>query len=197
LPLGLTRWQGGGFSVLSFDPSVLARVVPHLQPAGTDDSAQIRVHVGDVSNSKLASWVKLLTHTRAKQASVGNVRLLNLLTQQLNVAREESQRTANSLLNTTLSCSLGGKYELSEKQGDLYWQSDKWSLDSAQYDAPLLQWFRGLDAGLTKLDDRLVLHTEIDMQRQAQDSGLKLPFFNLLGGRGKEAANPNGAGNKK
>jgi hypothetical protein len=47
------------------------------------------------------------------------------------------------------------------------------------------------------LDDRLVLHTEIDMQRQAQDSGLKLPFFNLLGGRGKEAGNPNGAGNKK
>jgi len=57
LLFGLWRRQGNGFSVLSFDPQLLADVTPNLRAVEAAEPAQIRVHVTDLSQSKLAAWI--------------------------------------------------------------------------------------------------------------------------------------------
>ena len=60
LPFGLWRRQGGGFSVLSFDPQLLANVTPQLRVVDSEIEAQIRLHVEDLSQSKIRPWIRSL-----------------------------------------------------------------------------------------------------------------------------------------
>lgn len=195
LPFGVQRWQGGGFSLLSFDRGILAHVAPALRPEPTKDPAQIRITVGDLSRSKLVPLINSLNYQRAYQTTMGNVRMMHALTHQLQVPREQALETAQRLLNVNLVCSLDGGYELSDASGVLLWQSTRWSDHHAHtlpadYRAPILGWFRGLDAGLSKLGDRMIVHAEIDMQRkQAESVGLTLPKFSLFGNKNKEREN--------
>jgi hypothetical protein len=188
LPLGLWRRDAGGFSMLSFDKRLLADVTPHLRLEETDTEAQVRVHVGDLSQSKLSGWISTLMADRARQASLGNARLLHALSQQLHVPREDALNTAEHLLDAKLVCPLGGEYQLAESPGSIgLWQSTRWSAaDSTEprepYSPLLLEWFRGLDARMTKSDGRLVVHAELDMQRKPSASKFELPLFNLFGG---------------
>ncbi len=186
LPLGLWKREGEGFAVLSFDSQLLADVTPNLRVAEAKEPAQIRVHVGDLSQSKLSGWINRTYYQRAVQASEGNVRFLHVLHQQLRVPLEDSLAAAEDLLDAELRCTLGGEYELAEIQGGQTWQSSAVAGSSppADYEAPLLAWFRGLDASLIKQDDRVLAHLEIDMQRKASE-GIKLdelPLFNLFNG---------------
>ncbi len=183
LPLGLWRWQGDGFSVLSFHHDVLADAAAHLQPVPTENRAQIRLRVSDLSHSQLAGWVTSMNYSRAYQTSLGNARLLHTLSQQLRVPREQALDLANSLLGTELVCTLGGSYALYEENDVTYWRSTAWPEGDrvpADYQAPLLGWFRGASIDFTKFDNELVLHAEIDMQRKERAPQLKLPTFNLF-----------------
>ena len=171
MPLGLWRWQGGDFSVLSFRKEVLDRIGPKLHVEETGSAAQIRVRASDLSQSQLAPWLNALYYQRAQQASLGNVRLLHLLSNQLGVPRDKALETANRLLDTRLVCSVGGKYEIAERAGGLsVWKSTGWPADGetipADYRAPLLNWLRGLDLALVKDGGRLSLHAELSVQRQ-------------------------------
>ena len=161
---------GGGFSVVSFQHPVLAQSVPELQLVPTDNPAQIRLRVGDLSQSALTGWINYQNYERARQASFGNVRLMRTLTQQLRVPLPEARTEAEKFVNGKLVCALGGEYQLVEEYGVTSWQSTAWPLPgepmSAEYLAPLLGWFRGLRLDLTKQGGRLVMHTELDMQRQ-------------------------------
>ncbi|MCA9165801.1 MAG: hypothetical protein KDA62_22595, partial [Planctomycetales bacterium] len=65
------------------------------------------------------------------------------------------------------------------------WRSDKWPVAGqpfpAEYNAPMLDWFRGLNLDLTKHGDRMVMHAELDMQRAPEEKmKLELPLFNLF-----------------
>lgn len=199
LPFDLWRRQWENFSVLSFDPKVLAAVTPHLQPEETENEAQIRVHVDDLSQAKLQAWVNSLTFTRAHQASVGNARLLHALSQQLGVPRVETLEAGEQLLDAKLVCPLGGEYFLQQRADQVpLWTSTKWpgmarDGDLPEYRTPLLEWFRGLEAELTKYGDRLVLHTSVDMQRKPKEAKADLPLFNLNwfgGGQDNKPAKP-------
>ncbi len=176
LPLGLWRRQWDAFSALAFDPKVLAQVTPQLAATEADNDAQIRVHVSDLSQAKLQTWVNQLTLSRAYQASVGNAKLLHALSQQLDVPRDRALAAAEALLDAKLICSLGGQYALAESPGQVaLWKSDKWPgagdpSATDPYRAPLLGWFRGVDADLTKYQDRVVVHAALDMQRKATDA---------------------------
>lgn len=186
LPFGLWKREGAGFAVLSFDPQILAEVTPHLRVAEAAEPAQIRVHVQDLSQSKIAGWINRTYYQRAVQASEGNIRFLHLLNQQLGVPMEDCLTVAEDMLDARLRCTLGGKYELAEVQGGETWQSSAvaGSAPPTDYQAPLLAWFRGLDASLIKTNDHVLAHVEIDMQRKAAE-GIKLdelPLFNLFGG---------------
>ena len=195
LPLGLWRWQGDGFSVLSFHQNVLAEAANHLQPVPNEKPAQIRVRVSDLAHSQLADWISYMNYHRAQQASMGNVRLLNTLIQQLRVDPADALPLANRLLDTELICTLGGAYECSDHASGLQqWRSTAWedgngALPDA-YTAPLLEWFRGASVDLTKQQDQLFLHAELDMLRKERAPAIKLPLFNLFGGK-PDAEPPN------
>jgi hypothetical protein len=192
LPLGIWRRQWEGFSALALDGNLLARVTPDLVPEETEDGAQIRAHVGDLSQAKLQTWVNQMAYSRAYRASLGNARLLHALSQQLGVPREQSLVVAESLLDALVVCTLGGGYRLSEQPGQAsLWKSTAWPKPPTQgvpadYQAPLLGWFRGLDASLTKHPDRIVVHAQFDMQRKPGEPKVELPFFNLFGGGQKK-----------
>ena len=187
LPLGAWRWQGDGFSVVSFRREVLEETVPNLQLVPTDNPAQIRLRVGDLSRSELTGWINAQHYQRARQASVGNVRLLRTLTQQLGVPLAMARQEAERLVDGDLVCALGGDYEIRERDGAQSWWSTAWpesgELRSPDYQAPLLGWFRGLRLDLVKSGDRLVMHCELDMQREEVEKKLNLPFLDLFGGK--------------
>lgn len=197
LPFGLWRRQGGGFSVLSFDPNLLAEVTPQLRPVESETAAQIRLHVGDLSGAKVSSWVNRMYEQRAIEASQGNVHMMNLLHQQLGVPLEDSLITTEQLLDANLKCPLGGKYELAAApSGEKYWQSSAWNPDVEKrekqpYQAPLLTWFRGVDAHLIRDESGMSTHLELDMIRKASDKPkAKLPSFMDLFGGGQKAVKP-------
>ena len=186
--LGGWRWQGDGFSVLSFQRDVLEHTIADLHVEPTENPAQIRVHVGDVSQAHLSSLLNFLSYERATQTSVGNAKLLQAMSQQLRVPPAEALQTTEALLNTHLVCSLEGRYELTDRGDELpTWRSTNWPVAGqplpTDYKSPVLDWFRGLDLDLTKHGDRMVMHAELDMQRApAEKYRLQLPLFNLFGG---------------
>jgi len=188
MPLGLWRRQFGEFAVLAFDPQVLADVTPRLRVQEGAEPAHIRVEVGDLSKAKLATWVNSVNYERARQASNGNLRLLQTLSQQLGVPKAESRKVAEELLDAKLLCSLGGEYEFKRyANGVEQWRSSKAPGSAnyvlpADYKAPLLVWFRGLQSTVIRHQDKLSVHAELDLQRKpGQKPAVKLPLFNLLG----------------
>jgi hypothetical protein len=189
LPLGLWRWQGGDFSLLSFRKDVLDRVTPRLRIEETPKAAQIRLQARDFSESALAPWLDDLYVRRAQQVALGNVRLLHLLSNQFRVPRKESLDIANALLDTRLVSLPGGAYELNA-QGDDFtcWQATGLSMapsaEKLENVAPLLRWFRGLNLDVARQQDRLTLHADIDMQRQTGTTANPLKLIeSLLGGK--------------
>lgn len=197
LPFGLWRRQGGGFSVVSFDPELLANVTPQLRVVDAETEAQIRVHVGDLNQAKVKPWINGLYYGRAIQASAGNVRFVHQLNQQLHVPMVQARDLAEDLLNAKLHCSLGGDYQLMEEiGGPQLWESTAWAKrDLANipedFEAPILKWFHGLDAHLLKTGDEIMVHAEIDLERKPTDPKFDLPFLNLFGGgKGQKALAP-------
>jgi hypothetical protein len=196
LPFGVWRRQGAGFSVLSFDPQLLANVTPQLRVVESETEAQIRIHVEDLSQSKIRPWITSLYYQRGLAASAGNTRLMHQLNQQLHVPMDQAKEIAEDLLDGELVCPLGGEYQLVEDLGGgaVTWQSTAWAKRSLtatpeDFEAPLLKWFRGLDAHLNKIDGQVTARIELDMQRQPTAPKIDLPFFNLFGG-GQKALKP-------
>jgi hypothetical protein len=196
LPFGVWRRQGNGFSVLSFDPQLLANVTPQLRVVDSEVEAQLRAHIEDLSQSKIRPWILAVYYQRGLAASAGNARFLSLLSQQLHVPAEQARSTAEKLLDAELVCPLGGEYSLVEdlNGGLKSWQSSAWARQRAStipddFEAPLLKWFRGLDAHLLKAGDAISTRIELDMQRTPSSPKLEIPLlnFNNLFGGGQKA----------
>ncbi len=193
LPLGLWRREGDGFSVVSFYPEALTRVTPQLAVAEAEDAAQVRVKIQDLNQSKLRDFARGWAYKRAAQVSQGHASLLNLLEQQYGVASAEVLAEAQKLTDGKLVCPLGGQYQVAKlRDGGHLWVSTALQPAGApppqDFKAPILQWFRGLEASLIKADDRLLIHGYVDIERQPgfDASGIKLPSFDLLGWGKKE-----------
>ncbi len=190
--LGFSRWQGNGFSVIAADRNRLAHVAPMLRPVVTTSPAQIRIRVGDVAHSNLYDWLNGLNYMRARQTCMGNTRLMNTVVQQLNVPVDDAHEAIERLLDVEVKCALGGEYELVElANGSKQWRSDQWSdtfpLRMPQdYQAPLLGWFRGLNAALNKEANQMVVNIQLDLQRAADEPAVTLPSFDLFGFKSKE-----------
>ncbi len=185
--IGVWRWQMGGFSVLSFDRSILDNCALYLRPIPAEDFAQGRLMIGDLEKSKLSAWFNTFWFRRAAQTTRGNLMLLDSLQQQLKVPPEQSLATAEKLLDARLQCSLGGQYILETAESNIgkkWWESTAWpkkfammsgkpsslgfdstqTLPPAEYQAPWLQWFRGAQLHLTQLPERLVVVGTIDIE---------------------------------
>jgi len=188
-PLGLWRRESAdGFAVVSFQRPILEAATPHIRLEQADNAAQLRVHVGDLSSSRIGDWVEGLNYQRAYQASLGNARLLHALSQQLRVPPADALTTAERLLDVKLICPLGGQYQLVGGAGQsAQWVSTRWPGQAdgsaervAEYRAPLLTWFRGLEADAVTVEDRLTLRAQLDMQRAPRDKPAALPLFEFF-----------------
>jgi hypothetical protein len=192
LPLGLWRRQTpAGHSVLAFDRELLGAVTPRLEIGQADEDAQLRVSAVNLAETKFASWVKAISFQRARAASLGNVRLLHFLTQQLHVPAAEARDVAQRLLDAELVCSLGGQYQIEQPQNPHgTWNSAHLpAADDGRvpedYQAPILSWFRGLEAWAKKEQDQLIVRATVQLQREPNDKSLPEPssFFKLFGGK--------------
>jgi hypothetical protein len=179
--LGIWRWQMGGFSVISFDRSILDSCAMRLQVAPAEDYAQGRLKIRDISTSKVASLFHTLSFRQAAQTTRGNLLLLDSMQQQLGIASEQAKVRAEQLLDAKLQCTLGGEYQFVDGR----WITTAWpksirlapnthpssiGFDSLHtvapdgYQASWLQWFRGANLHLTQLPERLVVVGELDME---------------------------------
>jgi hypothetical protein len=139
-----------------------------------------------------------LYYQRGLLASAGNARFLMQLSQQLQLPLSKAKSAAEQLLDAELHCPLGGQYELVRDEGGLgTWRSTAWDKREAgkipeDFEPPLLKWFRGLDAHLTRDGDQITTRIELDMQRQPATSKFEIPFpdFNKLFGGGQKAMKP-------
>jgi hypothetical protein len=191
LPLNVWRWQGEQFSLLSFHRDLLARVGPAMGVQRVEDPAQMRVRVADLSSAQVATSLKAISYQRGLQASVGNVRLMHNLSQQLDVPRAEALQVANQLLDTTLVCPLGGEYQAVPSHALPVLRSSRWPAGDetaipGDHPAPLLKWFRGLDLAVNKYPDRLEIHAELEMQREKAARSFDFPTLGIFGGKKAE-----------
>ena len=191
--IGVWRWQMGGFSVLSFDRSILENCALYLRAVPAEDFAQGRVMIGHLEKSRLSAWFNTFWFRRAAQTTRGNLMLLDSLQEQLKVPAEDALAVAERLLDAKLQCSLGGKYVLEPPKSpgmESAWGSTAWpkqiammntnatrntplpslgfdatkSLPPPEYVAPWLEWFRGANLHLTQLPERLIAIGTIDIE---------------------------------
>jgi len=113
--LGLWRWQGRGFSVLSFDPDLLAQASESLHLVAHDEPSHFHIRVGDLGQSQIRPWLEQVRYWRAREATLGNVRLINQTICQLGIPSAEARTYTENLLDVDLICPLGGEYQLSDE----------------------------------------------------------------------------------
>jgi len=211
----LWRWQASGFSLLSFDRSIIESVIPTLQTVKADDAAQARLQIRNLTGSKLSAWINQQWYARAARASHGNASLLDAIEQQLRVPGSEALQVAESMFDVRLNCPLGGQFAYTPQPSNAkvrWWTSTAWSKEKLgpdgtpqapdDYLAPWLKWFRGAKLHLTQFPDRLVVVGTADVERQplvnsSAEADVALPPmnfdlfqlpFNIFGGNGDQAA---------
>jgi len=183
LRTGLWRRQGEGFTLLSFNPEVLAKVSPQLQFVKADRPAQIWFHADDLANSKLAPMLNAYGYKQSRQTSLGNTRYMNMLSEQLHVPPADARATAEQLLGAKLLPVLGGDYELREPAaGHSVWVSTSLAdrPNSAEmpadYQFRALNWLRGIQFELVTENGQLAAHAEVIMPVETRPAaGFQFP----------------------
>jgi len=169
--IGAWRWQGNGFSVLSFDRSILENSIRTLQVVPAIDPAQARATIADLENSKLSTWINTYWYRRGLQGSRGNARLLDTIQTQFQIPAIESKDVAERLIDGVVQCPLGGVYamtstgrndvgrnDVGKKEGansnaaNALWSSSAWPVNpssiNTQPNQPLAQPSRPYAAGI-------------------------------------------------
>ena len=186
--LKLWKLQWESFSVLSFNQARLESLKPHLKIVEAERPAQVRIKVGDLTNSNLRDWANSVNYRRAWQTSIANTQLLNLLVQQFRVTPQEAQVIIDRMTDAELVCSLSGEYKIDQTpDGRDVWVSSKWPSFvnpkiPVDHEAPFLSWFRGVEVEVSKTDAQFAVHGFLDIQRQEAKS--KLPGFDMFKGFG-------------
>jgi len=169
--LGVWRRQWDQFTALSLQPQVLSTVTPQIHFEQAQRGAQIRVRVGDLSQVQLAPLANRMVYSRSRETTLGNLRLIHAMREQLHVPGEDCRAAAELLVNARLVCPLGGQYVYRQTpDGVGYWSSTV--LEAARepgtappgFQSPPLDWFRGLTGDGILSSEKISLHAEIDMQ---------------------------------
>ncbi len=182
----LWRLQFADFSVLSFQKERLEGLRGKLKVVAAERPAQMRLSVGDLAQSQLNGWANIVNYRRAWETSIANAQLLNLVSEQFHIQTEDALDFTQQLLDVNLACALGGEYQLQEIPGRKIWVSTAWP-DFSQpqipstYSAPVLNWFRGLEAEIIEVGNQYSLHGYLDLERSASTSG-PLPSIDLFKG---------------
>jgi hypothetical protein len=205
------------FFLFSFKRDVLLEVGPQLAMAEAERPAQIRVQVDDLSDKQLATAVSGIGYMRARATSASGSRFMNSLTTQLHMPPGEARALAEELVGGTFDCPLGGDYVLADLRaaradGEVasatsrnhsrkLWTSTAVTPENrfllteipADYEMPMLSWFRGISADMARGPDELWAHAALEMvhldvapEPTESGEGFKLPNLgSLFGGWGK------------
>jgi len=176
--VGEQLWQAQqeDFLLISFNPEVVAEVLPQLALEQADRPGQIWLTIDDLSDKQLAATVNAFGYKRTREASVAASRMMNSLANQFRVARPECRELAERLVDGKFVCPLGGEYQLLVPERDLEtWSSTALPPENrflltevpADFELPLLNWFRGLRGDLQLEQDSLSVRLEIDMTLEA------------------------------
>ena len=174
------------FRVFSFHREVIQEVIPQLRFEEAERPAQIRLRAVDLSNARITPFLNSWGYSRTRQTSVGNLRLLHQIGQQLHVPGDRAKAAAELLLDAKLVCPLGGQYVYRQSpEGVGRWTTTalegtgpRKPLDGRVpdgYRAPPLDWFRGLDLDAAVQPGVVSAHAQIDMQLPEKPAVKKKP----------------------
>ncbi|MCR4410886.1 MAG: hypothetical protein NUV77_00510 [Thermoguttaceae bacterium] len=167
---GLWKRQTEQFIVFSFHRDLLETVTSQLRFEQAPRPAQVRVRAVDLSNARLTPFLNKLGYDRTRETSLGNLRLMHQMTEQLHVPGDQAKDVAERLFDARLIDPLGGQYVYRRPAGGAaFWTST--ALESHRdrgppsgYQAPPLNWFRGLLLDVLLEPAGLWAHVELDMQ---------------------------------
>lgn len=165
----------GTITVASQKRDVVAEVAGSLSVVEAEHPAQIWLHAGDISDSRVAALANQLGFMLERGISRGNEHLLHRLTTQLGVPPEQALDVAQNLLDARLVSPIGGRYELQNRAGEF----PTWTLAGLpdggrggllpapppDFQVPPLNWLRGIDAYGGSDATGLWVHAEVAMQR--------------------------------
>jgi tRNA A-37 threonylcarbamoyl transferase component Bud32 len=132
--------------------------------------AQIRMHLGSASSSKLADTLRALAYVRARRWSGAHALLLEELMQQFHLPPLETRAAAAEHDGGGLVCPLGGDYTWNSRSPIAAWTGTKWSQPSLYdettvppgYQLPVIDQLRGADISLRLDAERIEAHVEIE-----------------------------------
>lgn len=186
--LNLWRLEFLDYAALSFDRERLDATKSLWHTVPGERMAQVRLRVGDLSQSHLSGLANTYFYWRSWESSLANVRLVNQLTQQFGLDPQQAWLAAEHLLGAKLVCPLGGAYEMRQiSPSRSLWYSTAWPnpdtpLLPEKYQAAIFNWFRGLSADVIQTDDQFVIHAILDVHRNEAPSDSTLPSFDLFKG---------------
>ena len=172
------------FLLFSFKRKVLFEVGTQLAMVEAARPAQAWLTIRDLAGSQYEPAVTSLAYARSRSTSASGSRFMNSLVEQLHVGKPEAQQLANQLVAGEFVCPLGGEYLLVEVPGGVQaWASTAAAPNNQfmlteipnSYRFPLLDWFRGLTAELTRGDDWLTLSVVVDVSATRPPIPLPLP----------------------
>jgi hypothetical protein len=181
------------FTLLSFQPELLAEITPQLKFVAAERPAQAWLHATDLRDSRLAPAMNAFGYRKATELSLGNVRFLNSFTEQLHVPPDEALSIAETLLAAKLLCPLGGKYELvKSRNARPQWSSTALMSGDARttsppddYEFPALYWLRGVEGEVRLTPEELSIHADIQMPEKSRKTpSFQFPSFGLPLGSG-------------
>ncbi len=162
------------FHVVSNHSETLKTVTRELHVEDSARPAQAWLHINDITDQKFSEFANAYAYTQARKVSAGNLEFLRQLQTQLHVPAAEAKDVAELLLGGRMVCTVGGQYQLQERQGEpSAWTStafagprNRLGMKSPDgYRSPALQWFRGLDLDFGAADQALISHIELEMQQ--------------------------------
>lgn len=174
-PIG-DGWQQTEGDVTVFSPQreIVEEIVPTLEYEPIERPAQIRLHVKNLSGTELEPLVNRLGYGRTLEVSEANAALLQAMSSQLGVPREDALTVTEELLDVRLVSPLGGEYELvNRRDGPPRWMSTAQQQELSSsfvltepggYQFPLLSWFRGLDLDFLLNEEGLSAHASLLME---------------------------------
>jgi hypothetical protein len=175
---GPFRQKNKQFTVYSLQPDLPATVISQLRLEDAQRPAQLRAWIGDPSQAKMNALLNNWLYMRTRDTTLGNLRLLAQLDQQLRVPPKDCKDAAELLLGAALVCPLDGQYALRQSRTEAaHWTTtalegggkQKVLLDRAPpgFVAPPLNWFRGARVDASMTDKNLSAHAEVSMQLPA------------------------------
>lgn len=158
------------FMLFSFKQQVLYEVGGQLAMVQVPRPAQAWFYLDDLVGAQYEQVASSYGYARTRDTSATASRFMNSLIEQLHVPGKEAYDLANRLVGGEFICPLGGDYVLLDTPaGNQLWASTAAAPSNQfllteippNYQFPLLEWFRGMQAEVFRGDDSLDLLVEV------------------------------------